>query len=107
MSYVDKKIALQYLANSEKLFDKIKNSFLESYKNAEQDIKKLIDDNNVEELHRYIHSIKGISLNIGSMPLFDDSQAVVEKLKKEEINLPLIENFVETLKLVILDLSQL
>ena len=33
MSYIDKNIALKYLANSEKIFDKIKNKFLDDYKN--------------------------------------------------------------------------
>ena len=107
MGYVDKKIALQYLANSERLFDKIKTSFLNSYQNAEEDIKKLLDERNIEELHRYVHSIKGISLNIGSMTLYDDSSALVEKLKKEEINLHLIDNFIETLNYVLLELKQL
>jgi len=107
MSYVDKKVALQYLANSEKLFDKVKNSFLNSYKNAVADINELSSSNNREELYRYIHSIKGISLNLGSMILYEDSCDILEKLKKEESNLPSLEQFVHTLRSVYQELERL
>lgn len=107
MSYVDKKIALQYLANSEKLFDKVKNSFLNSYKNAIEDINELVNSNSKEELYRYIHSIKGISLNLGSMILYEDSCNVLEKLKKEDENLPSLEQFVHTLRSVYQELERL
>lgn len=107
MSYVDKKVALQYLANSEKLFDKVKNSFLNGYKNAVADINELSSSNNREELYRYIHSIKGISLNLGSMILYEDACDILEKLKKEESNLPSLEQFVHTLRSVYQELERL
>lgn len=107
MNYVDKKIALQYLANSELIFNKLKNSFLNSYKDGEATITKLVNDKNIDELYRYIHSIKGISLNVGSQVLYDDSVLVLEKLKKEEIDLPLIKRFIETLRFVCKELEKL
>ncbi len=107
MGYVDKKIALQYLANSENLFNKIKTSFLNNNQDTIDNITKCLLENNIEELHRIIHSIKGISLNIGSMVLYEDSSAVVEKLKKEEIDLPLLERFIDTFNNVYLELSRM
>lgn len=106
MNYVDKEIALKYLANSEKLFNKVKDSFLNSYKNAVEDINYLCNTNNIDELYRYIHSIKGISLNIGSMVLYEDSEAVLEKIKKEA-KLPSLEQFIYTLRNVCYELSKL
>lgn len=107
MSYVDKRVALQYLANSEKLFDKIRLSFLKSYKNAVEEINEMLSNDNKEDLYRYIHSIKGISLNLGSMILYEDSCNVLEKIKKEEISLPLLEQFIHTLRSVYDELERL
>lgn len=107
MNYVDKKIALQYLANSEMIFNKLKTSFLNSYRDAEMVITRLVNENNIEELYRYIHSIKGISLNIGSEVLYEDSILVLDKLKKEEIDLPLIKRFIETIRFVCKELESL
>ena len=36
--YVNKKLALSYLAGSEIIFNKLKNNFLDSYKNYSDDI---------------------------------------------------------------------
>ncbi|MBE6137158.1 MAG: hypothetical protein E7176_02045 [Erysipelotrichaceae bacterium] len=107
MSYVDKKVALQYLANSEKLFDKIRLSFLNSYKNAVEEINEMISQDNREDLYRYIHSIKGISLNLGSMILYEDSCNVLEKIKKEDTSLPSLEQFIYTLRSVYDELERL
>lgn len=106
MNYVDKKIALKYLANSEILFNKVKQSFLYSYQNGVEEINHFCNTNNVEELYRYIHSIKGISLNIGSMILYEDSEAVLDKIKKEG-KIPSLEQFIFTLRNVCHELSNL
>ena len=91
----------------ENLFNKIKTSFLNNNQDTIDNITKCLLENNIEELHRIIHSIKGISLNIGSMVLYEDSSAVVEKLKKEEIDLPLLERFIDTFNNVYLELSRM
>lgn len=107
MGYVDKKVALRYLANSEVLFNKIKTNFLTNNKDTVEKITECIVNNDIEELHRIIHSIKGISLNLGSMVLYEDSCLVVDKLKKEEVDLPLIERFIDTFKNVYFELSKM
>lgn len=107
MGYVDKSVALKYLANSEKLFDRLKNNFLESNKNTLDDITNCVANNDVEGLHQIVHSIKGISLNLGSMPLYDDSIALLEKIKKGEISIPLLEQFIDTFRNVYNELSRL
>lgn len=107
MGYVDKKVALRYLANSETLFNKIKTNFINNNTDTVENITKCVVDNNVEELFRIIHSIKGISLNIGSMVLYEDANMALEKLKKEEVDLPLIERFIDTFKNVYFELSKM
>lgn len=107
MKYVDKDIALKYLANSEIIFNKIKASFLSSYKNAAQEIHQMISSANMDDLYRYIHSIKGISLNLGSTVLFEDCHAILDKIKREEDILPDIDRFIFTLRNVISELESL
>lgn len=107
MKYVDKSIALKYLANSESIFNKIKDSFLVSYKDAAKDIHKMISSSKMDDLYRYIHSIKGISLNIGSTVLFEDSTAILDKIKREENILPDIDRFIFTIRNVVCELEAL
>lgn len=107
MNYVDKAIALKYLANSEKIFNKIKESFLITYKDGVYEIQKLFQENKREDLYRYIHSLKGISLNLGSMVLYEDACDVLEKLKKEDKNLPSVEQFIYTFRNVYSELENL
>ena len=94
--YVDKKIALMYLANSEDVFQKIKKSFCNAY-----------DEKNYEELYRIVHSVKGVSLNIGSDILYRDASDLCLEFKKELYNLQRIDEFIETLENVIIELDKL
>ncbi len=107
MDYVDKNTALKYLANSEKIFNRVKDSFLNTYKTGVEDITSLYSNKQFEDLYRYIHSIKGISLNVGSMILFEDSCTILDKIKKEEVTLPQLEQFIHTLRSVYFELQQL
>lgn len=105
--YVNKTLALSYLAGSEIIFNKLKNSFLESYKNFKEDILSFYNTNNYQELYRYIHNIKGISLNLGSRALYDDSILVLEEFKKDVYNLSNIEKLLNTLTIVYSELEKL
>jgi hypothetical protein len=105
--YVNKVLALSYLAGSEKIFEKLKSSFLSSYKNFNDDILSFYNSNNYEELYRYIHNIKGISLNLGSKELYEDSIIVLEEFKKDVYNFSNIEKLLNTLKIVYNELEEL
>jgi hypothetical protein len=105
--YIDKGLALSYLAGSEKIYNKLRLSFLESYKNYNNDILSFYNSSNFEELYRYIHNIKGISLNLGSKELLNESIAVLEEFKKDVYNLSSIEKFLNTLSIVYKELEQL
>ena len=59
MAYIDKKIAMQYLANSEKIFDKLKTNFLNTYKNFKSQMESYIKHNDFDSIHNLIHQIKG------------------------------------------------
>ena len=83
MKYISYELSMNYLMNNKNIFIKIKNSFLESYKTYKQDFKKLLKNKDFNELERYIHSIKGISLNLGAKILYDTCVSALEKIRKE------------------------
>jgi HPt (histidine-containing phosphotransfer) domain-containing protein len=105
--YVDKKIALMYLANSEEIFQKIKKSFCNSYRDADNMLHNAYKEKNYEELYRIVHSVKGISLNLGSEVLYHDSSDLCLEFKKEIYNINRIEEFIDTLNNVIIELDRL
>ena len=83
MKYVSLELAMNYLMNNKNIFNKIKNSFLTSYANYKQDFKRLMKSKDFVELERYVHSIKGISLNLGAKVLYDSCVNALEKIRKE------------------------
>ena len=83
MKYISYELSMNYLMNNKNIFIKIKNSFLESYKTYKQDFKKLLKNKDFNELERYIHSIKGISLNLGAKILYDTCVNALDKIRKE------------------------
>ena len=105
--YVDKKIALQNLANSEALFNKMKTGFLKQFQNAVEKINELYQNKDYDAMHQYIHSIKGMSLNVGSQNLYDDADLVLEKINKEALDLPCLEQFIFTFRSVYEELSRI
>lgn len=104
---IDKTLALSYLAGSDKIYSKLISSFLDTYKNYKTDIINFYENKNYIELYRYIHNIKGISLNLGSQKLYSDSIFILEEFKKGEYNFSNIEKFINTLELVYFELSKL
>ena len=98
MLYINKRIAMQYLMGNESIYNKIKNSFLISNSNYINRYIEIIDSNNIDEAYSYIHSIKGISLNLGAEKLFDSCNVVLEELKKGLWKKDLIEDFFKVLK---------
>lgn len=83
VKFVSYELAMNYLMNNKIIFEKIKNSFLSSYKNHKVDFKNILKQKNFSETERYIHSIKGISLNLGAKVLYDSCVAALEKIRKE------------------------
>lgn len=83
MKYISYELSMNYLMNNKNIFIKIKNSFLESYKTYKQDFKKLLKNKDFNELERYIHSIKGISLNLGAKILYDTCVNALQNIRKE------------------------
>ncbi len=106
MSYVDKNTALRNLANSDKLFLKFKTNFLTRYKNGVEKITNLVAENDIDGVYNYINSIKSYALNIGSEALDNDSNLVLEEIKRNG-KIPSLEFFIETFRYVYAELERI
>ena len=97
MTFINKEVAIEYLGGMEAIFDKISKSFLESYKDFKQKVltsleeeKESFSDYMTSSLYNEIHSIKGITLNMGMIALYDCTTSILKDLK---------ENIVDTQKI--------
>ena len=65
---IDYKYALDNLDGNEELYNKILIGFVEDYKDADEILMQLVQTD-MKGAHRFIHTLKGISLNIGAKEL--------------------------------------
>ena len=107
MNKIDLNVALEYLGGIREMFDIVGNSFLDSYKDSENRIKNYIKDNNYKHIYNDIHSLKGITLNLGMVNLYDSSVKVLENLKLNIINISDIDNFLKVFNETYFELNQL
>jgi hypothetical protein len=96
MSYVNKKEAVRNLSNP-KDFDVFKNMYLKKYSDAKEKIAKLYSEQELDELLNYIQGINNIALNVGSAFLKNDTDYVIEKLKKGDLTPNDLEALSETI----------
>jgi len=89
---IDKEYGLLHLGGNEKLFEKITNSFYNSYQDIE------FEELDKEEFQRTIHTLKGLSANIGALTLH-------ETVKKQEQNKNLMPKLKEELSKVLKELE--
>ena len=106
MPFVDKKIAVKNLANP-KDFDIFKNRFLKIYKNSVEEIVRLYNNNDFDELYNYISGINNISLNIGSSILYNDTLELLDKIKRGEYSNLALDDLYQTLRYVYDELSNI
>lgn len=107
MNFISKEIAMSYLMGNEMIFSKIKASFLNSYINHENDFPALMERKNLKDLELYIHSIKGISLNLGAKVLYDTAVEALVHIRKELYDEKTLNSFFIALKGTYIELSQL
>jgi len=96
--HINTNIGLKYLNGNEELYVKILNNFLKRYKDME------LNTLNSEELHKVIHSIKGLSATLGMTKL----EKITRQLHQERNpSNRLIEKCSKILKLNIQELNLL
>ena len=107
MEYVSKELALKYLLGNELIFNKVKDSFLESYQDCDKKIEELISKHDFKDYELYVHSLKGISLNLGAEKLYNSAVANLDSIRKGLWNDALIADFHKVLISTYQDLQSL
>ncbi|MEA3554718.1 MAG: response regulator [Campylobacterota bacterium] len=92
---IDTALGLSYVAGNKKLYLKILNDFYTNYKDLKLEIL------NDEEFKRTIHTIKGLSANIGAKALYKISEKLDNSQNKE-----LLPEFYRELNIVIDELNK-
>ncbi|XMB85698.1 Hpt domain-containing protein [Mycoplasmatota bacterium WC44] len=81
---VDVEYALSTMNNLEFILIKLYKEFLVNNKNLMKDIENLIETD-LNEAKRHVHSIKGISTNLGSKKMYEVARDFEEVMKEESV----------------------
>ncbi len=79
-SYFDLHTALEYVGGYWHIFKGLQKKFISEYKNYDRELAKAMKKGKVNEAHRMIHSLKGISMNLGAIELYRVSSKAEENL---------------------------
>lgn len=85
MAYIkiDTNTALAQLGGSEKLYKTVVNGFFDKYQHVDDEIKRLMDEGDLESAERMAHSIKGLSGNLGAGTLREKALALELTFKEK------------------------
>ncbi len=100
-------LAMDYLMNQKTIFTAVKNSFLKSYEDYQVAYWAMVEQKNQKQLERYIHSIKGISLNLGAQMLYDSAVLVLVFIRNNEWDAVSLQTFYDVLDHTYQELSSL
>jgi two-component system, sensor histidine kinase and response regulator len=81
---VDSKAGLQRINNNRKLFLRLLGKFSKNYAAFVPELKNCLEAGKDEETKRMVHTLKGVSGNIGAMKLHEFTIILDDKLKKQE-----------------------
>ncbi len=97
----DYDVVLHRLGGSEALLDRLLVKFLDSYRDATGLLSSLLAEEKREEAYRLVHSIKGVSSNLGLAGIYRTSTDVEVALKDSRETPGEIDSFTRELDAVI------
>lgn len=98
--YVDIDEALKLIGGYEEIYRKLVRAFLENQKELIAYIDERLS-NDLKEVRRAVHSVKGISQNLGAMRLYDVAHQL-EKAIVDEVGMDVITIYYDEFKAVFL-----
>lgn len=106
---IDVTTGLRQVGGNPVLFRNILESFERTFGNGPDDVKKFLAENDVEKMKQLIHSIKGVSGNIGANDLFQAARALEPALQEggNSTPVPLVHAFIEELTRVLASLKKI
>ena len=85
-NYFDFEIAMEYVGGYWHIFKDLQKKFISEYKNYEKALTKRVKKGKTKEAQRMIHSLKGISMNLGAVKLYKASFQAEENLSLNKPN---------------------
>jgi len=82
---IDINWGLKQVGGNKQFFCKLLNEFIQDYENTEEMIENAVKAKNIELIQRIIHTIQGISGNIGARDLLNATISIKNKLHKNNI----------------------
>jgi len=79
----DREAVLARLGGSETMLARLLDKFCRSYSRAPEELETLLESGQHEEARRLVHSVKGVSANLGLASIYRSSIALENKLKDE------------------------
>jgi HPt (histidine-containing phosphotransfer) domain-containing protein len=84
--FVEENVWMEYLAGSKDLFKIVGESFVKDYASYHSEIVQNIRDKKIDDLHNQLHSLKGITLNLGMKKLYDQTENTLIPIRKDIID---------------------
>lgn len=101
--YFDYDVAMSYLGGMEFLLKKIADSFMDEYSDFTQNVTKALEDEENaypgymnSRLYSLLHTLKGITLNLGFQTLYDELLPILASLKENIIEKEKIASMLDT-----------
>jgi PAS domain S-box-containing protein len=88
ISGIDLETGLNRVSGNRKLYRQLLDRFKERYAAADEELKGLLSIQDAETARRLVHSIKGVSGNIGAMDLYNGADALETAMLKDPEGLP-------------------
>ena len=77
---------MERLGGNELLLIRLLLKFRTTYINSRKNFSLLMEENNIEEAYRIVHSLKGVAANLGIDPVYLRASVLENKMKLKEYN---------------------
>lgn len=106
---IDTKMGLERVAGNQKLYRKILKTFFKNQAHSTEEIKKALEENDIELAKRVAHTIKGVAGNIGAIHLQAAARDLESGIQQngKDVDLILIESTCTQLDLVVRSIGDL
>ena len=94
-SFINEKDVMDRLGGNTALFNRLFGKYMNSYRGAAEEVKKLIDEKKYSDARLLVHTIKGTSANLGISRMWELSAALEKTiiLEEEEAILSRLDDF--------------
>ena len=105
----DEKAVMERLGGNEALLGKLMSKFYVTYRNTRAELLARLEEKDYEEAHRIVHSIKGVSANLGIGKLYRQAIALESRMKAGEFDriTPDVLAFLLELDMVIAEMEKI